>query len=271
MSEPIQVFISPNERPDPKEKKESRATKLAKAIADDPRFLMPEFKEIDADVRFEGRQSGLSALFGDNGRKDAQNVELKEASDYVQSALGKDGHLFQQILTLRESGDPCLILVLGGDAEVSDAIKASLTTRYRGQELAFNISSYESRLIDFESQAEALGCPVRRWKSQPWKRLLSLAHKTLTGASLMGYIPRPAENERAATALCMARSVGEKTAFALMGEYGSIANLCTASLEDLASFKQDGRRIGPKKAEAVIRLLHGEIPGKHDPHLRARA
>jgi len=258
MSEPIHVFISPNERPDPKEKKESRATKLAKAIADDPRFLIPSFEEIEADVKFSWRNNIFYA-------------EFKEVLDYIQSALGKDGHLFQQILALRELGHKCMILVLGGDAEVSEAIKASLQTRYSGQELAFNIASYESRLIDFESQAETLGCPVRRWKSQPWKRLLSLAHKTLTGASLMGYIPRPADNERAATALCMARSVGEKTAFALMADYGSIANLCTASLEDLASFRQDGRKIGQKKAEAIIKLLHSEVPSRNDPHIKERA
>jgi len=35
------------------------------------------------------------------------------------------------------------------------------------------------------------------------------------------------------------------------------------SLEDLASFKQDGRRIGQKKAEAIINLLHSERPSKN--------
>jgi ERCC4-type nuclease len=86
----------------------------------------------------------------------------------------------------------------------------------------------------------------------------------------MGYIPRPADNERAATALCMARSVGEKTAFALMADYGSIANLCTASLDDLADFRQDGRRIGQKKAEAIIKLLHSKVLSRNDPHIKER-
>ncbi len=268
MQEGIAAYISPNERGS------DRAKHLALAISEDNRFMLPEFKEIEVDVQFS-----LNRGWGEYGPPkvvfqepiDYFNVELKECSDYVQSALGKDGHLYQQVLSMRESGHPGMVVVLGGDNQVSEAIIESLQTRYHGKDLGFQISSYESRLRDFEGQCFALGIPVMRWQTGQYKRLLSVAHKTLTGASLMSYKPRPADNERQAVALCMAKNIGEKTAVALMAEYGSIANLCTASLEDLATFKQDGRRIGMSKAESLIRLMHGELPGKHDIHIRARA
>jgi hypothetical protein len=160
-----------------------------------------------------------------------------------------------------------MVLVLGDDKDVSESIKESLKTRYRGQEKAYQIASHEDRLINFESNCHALGVPVCRWKHRPWKRLLSLAHKVLTGGSLMQYGPKPADQERQAVALCMAKGIGEKTATALIKEYGSIANLCTASLQDLSTFKQDGRKIGQAKAESIIRLLHSGLVDERDVHM----
>jgi ERCC4-type nuclease len=92
-------------------------------------------------------------------------------------------------------------------------------------------------------------------------------HKVLTGGSISGYIPRPKDFERQSFALSMARNIGPKISNALMIEYGSIANLSRASLEELASFQIDGRKIGQSKAESLMRLLHGEMPGKHDIHV----
>jgi hypothetical protein len=268
MPERIAVYMSPNERGS------DRARKLALAINDDPRFSLPDFREIDVDLQFSfnhgwGEHGAPKVVFQEP--IDYFNVELKETSDYVSSALGKDGHLYQQVLSMREAGHPAMIVVLGGDSQVSDAIMSALKTRYHGKELGFQIGSYESRLRDFEGQCFALGMPIMRWQTGQYKRLLSVAHKVLCGASLMSYKPRPADNERQTVALCMAKHIGEKTASALITEYGSIANLCTASLEDLAAFKQNGRKIGMSKAESVVRLIHGELPGKHDIRIHAKA
>lgn len=259
---------------DSNEQGNSRMAKLALALVNDPRFEWKGYAELDVDLEF-------SLDLGFNGYKPKvvfrDNIvkflcELKEPSDYVASALSPSGHLYQQVLSLRESGHPCMILVLGDDGDVMMAVKDALVTRYRGQELGFQIASYNDRLMDFEANCEALGYPVRRMKTSPWKRLLSTAHKILTGGSLMQYAPRPADGEREITALCMAKGIGPKTAAAIYSDYGSIANLCTATMDDLTIFKQDGRKIGQAKAEAICRLLHGgNLPNKNDIHMRAKA
>ena len=169
---------------DGNEKTTDRITNFGKVLMDDARFSWGGYKSLDVDLRFEFEQN---AYF---------NVELKECSDYLASAFGAPGHLYQQILSMRESGDPGLVLVLGGDEEVSAAIAESTKTRYRGQERAFQIGSMEDRLIDFEANAIALGVPVVRWQARPWKRLLSTVHKVLHGGNLTGYRPRPADGER---------------------------------------------------------------------------
>ena len=69
----------------------------------------------------------------------------------------------------------------------------------------------------------------------------------------MQYAPMPIDGERQAASLCMAKGIGEVTASALMAEYGSISNLCTASLEDLSNFRIDNQRYGdgPRSKLAV--------------------
>jgi len=273
MNGKIQVLIDNNENGS------TRAHALILAASSDVRFETPKFAKLDVDVQFSITELQEWPIDRDYEGKLIRepemvtrqyNCELKEASDYVSTVLGKDAHGYMQYLAMAESGHRSMFLVLGSDQDVSDAIYDSLKTRYKGKELSFQIGSYEKRLHDFEAQCEALHCPVERWEKAPYSRLLSRVAKALLGATLLGYAPRPEENERKAACLKMAYGIGEKTAFALMADYGSIANLCTASLEDLASFKQDGRRIGQKKAEAIINLLHSERPNKNDPHIKER-
>ena len=223
MNQKIQVLISPNE------KKSSRATGLAKAIAEDIRFSLPEFQDIKTDLQFRIDEPDGSApvavCFDDRTGEEYSepsawisrifNVELKEPADYVSSVLGTSGHAAMQYLDQAN-----MFLVLGSDTDVSQAIKQSLQTRYRGSELAFQISSYEKRLQDFEANAWALGCPVARWKASPYPRVLSTAHKILTGGSLAGYGPRPKENEREVFAAnCLFRGIGAETLAGVLQDY----------------------------------------------------
>ncbi len=96
-----------------------------------------------------------------------------------------------------------MVLVLGSDEDITNAIKDATKTRYKGQERAYQIGSYNDRLLDFESNCEALGCRVARWKASPWKRLLSTVNKVLTGGNLMSYRPKPANGERELAAASM--------------------------------------------------------------------
>lgn len=242
MHEKIKCFIHPNEMPKPDDKKPNRATKLALAIAEDPRFEpLAVNAEIPVDVMFslEARWPGCEGECGNGfGYKPQEHAdecnacpccggqnknflaELKECPDYISSALGKDGHLYLQHLAMREAGDTAMILVLGGDDEVSAAIRASLVTRYRGQELAFQIANYEARLQDFEAQSFAMGIPVMRWKARPFSRLLSHAAKVLLDGNLMDYRPRPSEGERElVAACCLTRGIGPETWRNILAEY----------------------------------------------------
>lgn len=226
MNEKIQIFIDSNER------NSDRANALILAAAKDPRFDEPVFAELDVDVCFSWQRKGEQPCEDCIGVGCAYTkcvayprhylAELKEPADYVSSALGKPGHLYQQYLDMAEAGHTCMILVLGSDDDVHKAIFESLITRYHGQERVREIASYHKRLIHFESCCEALGCPVERWDDMPYSRLLSRVAKRLEGkASLMDYRPRPAEEERKVAALSMllGNGIGESKAAAILEKF----------------------------------------------------
>ena len=238
MQERIAVYISPNERGS------DRAKHLALTISEDNRFMLPEFREIDLDVQF-------------SLNREIFNAEFKEVSDYVTSALSPQGHLYMQLLAAREAGYRCGVVVFGGDNQVTEAIIDALKTRYRGKELAFNIASYESRLIDFEANCEAIRCPVWRWQASPWKRLLSTSHKILMGGDLLGYRPRPADNERdLAAASLLFKGIGPKILEPILAEY----DLCFVPKGEFARQPCDMPGIGPKRAAIIdkkIAMVYG--------------
>jgi len=217
----IKVKMSFNER------NSGRDTALARAIAEDTRFSLPEFADIKVDLKFIGEPIHHGHdLLGEEYEENAFQCELKQADDYVITVLGKDGHGAMQYLDMAESGHRCMFLVLGSDWEINRAIYDSLHgAGYRGSELAFQVHDYENRLRDFEANAFALHAPVfrravdkrklddenLRWP-HPFQRLLSDAHKILTGGSLTGYGPRPKDNEREVMAAnCLFRGIGSAT------------------------------------------------------------
>ena len=244
----IQVKADSNERPRPDPEDENHRMKLfGRAVMDDPRFDWRGYDNLDVDLQFYYEDwSGPIHLLG-------FNVELKEPADYVASALGPNGHLYSQVLTMREAGDSCMVLVLGSDEDITNAIKDATKTRYRGQERAYQIGSYNDRLIDFEAQCEALGCRVARWKASPWKRLLSTVHKVLTGGNLMSYRPKPANGERelAAAAMLLGQGIGPTVLKPVMEDYSLKLvkrNGNSRALEDMPG-------IGPKRAQTLKRCL----------------
>lgn len=259
MNEKIQIFIDSNER------NSDRANALILAAAKDARFAEPVFAELEVDVQFRyGGHRWIPELVGQLGRKDYEdalfyNVELKEPADYVSSALGKPGHLYEQYLSMAEAGCPCMILVLGSDDDVHKAIFESLLTRYNGQERVREIASYHNRLIHFESCCEALGCPVERWDSMPYSRLLSRVATKLEGkASLMDYRPRPAEEEReiAALAMLLGNGIGPEKAKAILEKFDLKLDACGAVMPNGKNGVRpvaltDCPGIGPKLAARI--------------------
>jgi hypothetical protein len=235
-----------------------RAQALALAVAEDPRFLPLGINpEIPVDCQFSltylhetpiDRDYEGNLMHEPEMRTKIFNIELKEPADYIQSALGNAGHLYSQILSMREAGHPGMVVVLGDDADIGNAVKASLVTRYRAKELGYQIASYNDRLQDFEAQAYSLGIPVMRWKASPWRRLLSLAHKILTGASLLDYKPRPAEGEReiAAAAMCF-KGIGPELMKTLLIDY----QLCFAPRADYARPIEELPGWGKKRCEML--------------------
>lgn len=235
-----------------------RAKKLALAIAEDPRFESLEVNaEIPVDVQFsiplmkEVTSVGNYQMFMETG-SNIFNCELKEPSDYVSSALSKDAHLYMQHLAMRETGHVSMILVLGGDDEVSAAIRASLVTRYRGQELAYQIANYEARLQDFEAQSFAMGIPVMRWKARPFSRLLSHAAKVLLDGNLMDYRPRPADGERElVSCCCLTKGIGPETWRNILAEY----QLQLLPRKDPAKPIEEIDGMGKKRCQTIRHLI----------------
>jgi len=228
-----------------------RAKALALAIAEDPRFEPLQIdSSIPVDVQFSipnPAKISVNGEFVDLPRY-IFNCELKECSDYISSALGKDGHLYCQHLSMRESGHPAMILVLGGDLDVSNAIIDSLQTRYKGKELAFQISNYEARLQDFEARSFANRIPVMRWKARPFGRLLSTAAQVLGDPSMMSYAPKPANGERDLVAASLLfRGIGAKTLEPVMAEY----RLALVPKGEYARQPLDMAGIGPKRAKLI--------------------
>lgn len=258
----ISVLMSSNEQGS------KRAAGIANALMDDPRFRWDGYENIPADLQFriDIEESDLSAITppgvvgcwigkGKSVISKYFNVELKEPADYIASALGPSGHLYSQVLTMREAEHPCMVLVLGSDDDITNSIKDATKTRYKGQERAYQIGSYNDRLLDFESNCEALGCRVARWKASPWKRLLSTVNKVLTGGNIMSYRPKPANGERelAAASMLFGNGIGPQVLKPVLEHY----NLCLLSKSDPAVPVCDLPGIGPKRAAIIEQRICG--------------
>lgn len=232
----------------------ARARKLATAIMEDPRFEPLEVNpEIPLDVQFV--LSEYSEDYPENGGRRIRgnvdkifNAEFKEVSDYVISALSPSGHLYMQLLAARELGDPCIVVVLGGDNQVADACYQALKTRYHGDELKYELESYKKRLHDFEARCLANGCPVMRWQADPFTRLLSAAHKVLCESSMLDYRPKPSEGEREiCAAATLFRGIGPEIMRSLLADY----QLCFAPRNGYARPLEEIAGIGSKRAKII--------------------
>ena len=195
----------------------SRAGRLARAIASDRHFLIGKVENLSHDIRFQWMDHTL-------------NVELKDfssdgQSDYVNSIINSEGRLYHQVLTARETEDPLVIVVLGGDTEVASAIDRSVFSRgFLGAEAEEKIIEYTQIVEVFEASCE--GCNIRVWRMRdnPFGRLLQRVRKILQGGDFSGFRPHPAEGERKSAALSMliGNGVGPARSEAILEKFNLI-------------------------------------------------
>lgn len=184
------------------------------------------------------------------------NVELKDftwagesQSDYVASIVNQSGRLYQQILTVRELQDPLIIVVLGDDAEIVQAISNTILNKgIRGQEAEDKITEYISMVEDFE--ANCIGMNIQIWwlKIDPWRRMLLCVQKILQGGDLTVFRPKPAISERQAVGLSIlcGKGLGPERASSILEKFD-----VSLAPKKPDTYLDDCRGIGPKLATLI--------------------
>lgn len=227
-------------RADSNEQGNSRMAKLALALQDDTRFKWKGYAELDVDLEFS---LGHIAKF---------LCELKEPADYIASALSPSGHLYQQVLSMREAGHQCMILITDDWSEVMKANKDSCMKRGASSQIAENYM----RIKSFKKRAYLAG--VRTFYpgddsgffdgDNVWKDLLELVYDVFEDGKMLAFRPRPASGERElAASSMMFAGIGPETMRALLEEY----SLCFAPRGDYAKPIEEIPGIGKKRAAAI--------------------
>jgi hypothetical protein len=234
---PIRVSLDTNEF------HRARGKKIKAAILKDNHFILNAPRKCPFDLCFQWEEKTI-------------NVELKDftgigepQSDYVASIVNQSGHLYQQILTGRELQDPLIIVALGDDAEIVQAISNTVHNRgIRGQEAEDKISEYITMIEDFEANCIGMNIQIWRFKIDPWRRMLQSVQKILQGGDLTVFRPKPSVNERQAVGLSIlcGKGLGPARASRILERFDV---LLAPKKPD--TYLDDCQGIGPKLATLV--------------------
>ena len=220
---PILVSLDTNEAMRP------RADKIEQAVEADDRFFLGSPGELPFDLKFSLKKTecvedsiGCQAFLKS---EKIFHVELKDfseenGSDYLSSIL--NGHLYEQILAARERQEPVAVVVLGDDNDVGAAIRKAASRATAGHRVnPDKLMEYFRMVEGFEANCIALGVPVWRLKTDPYKRLLLRVRKILQGGDLTSFIPHPAENERneVGFSILCGKGIGVKKAKSVLSHY----------------------------------------------------
>jgi hypothetical protein len=207
---PILVALDHNEAMRP------RSEKIKQAVNADERFKLyfSASESLPFDLEFYLEQ--LDAAF---------YVELKDfsedsGSDYLSSILS--GHLYEQILAAREHQTPVAVVILGDDNDVGAAIRKAASHDQGGHRIdPDKLMEYFRMVEGFEANCIALGVPVWRLKTDPYKRLLLRVRKILQGGDLTGFAPAPSDGERQAVGLSIlaGKGIGPTKAAAILKKF----------------------------------------------------
>lgn len=195
----------------------SRIEQLKAALFGDVRFsCLRVAVDLPSDIRF---------ISGDR----VLDVELKVPLDYVQSVL--NGHLMEQVLSVREGGTQGCVVILGERDDIYAAIRDSAVGRgYKKADIGHVISTTHARCKSFRKRATLNGVPVffkgddSGFFDGPdqWRDILELAVDFLTGGDMLGFRMRPADGERelaAASMLFHGDKIGPGVLSPVLAEY----------------------------------------------------
>jgi hypothetical protein len=197
-------------------------------------------------------------------------MELKRPIDFVQSVLS--GHLYDQTLSIRESGYNGCTVILGTLDEIYAAIDESNEKRLINGKFKFLNQDDRSnanastllRLKSFKKRSMLNGVPIF-WKGDDsgffdgddqWKDILELAHDYLLDGDMLGFRMRPADNDReVAAASMLKKGIGSESMRILLKEY-TLAfvprGIYAKPIEELAGW-------GPKRCkqiEGMVRMIY---------------
>lgn len=225
----------------------ARARKIKAAILNDDRFFLnaPQRCPFDLCFQWEGKTINVE-------RKDFTGTGGSQ-SDYVASIVNQSSHLYRQVLAGRELQDPLIIVVLGDDGDIIQAINKIVINRgINGQKAEDRIIEYISMVEDFEANCIGMNIQIWRLKIDPWNRMLQCIMRILHGGDLTVFRPRPALNERQAMGLSIlcGKGLGPAKSKGILEKF--FVSLVPRKPD---TYLDDCPGIGPKSAKAVQEAL----------------
>lgn len=266
------VTMDSNEKPGP------RPTALARAIGADPAYELAGFAELPVDLQI--RLPGHCPEHCENAKgcgtvekskcgqwisERVVNVELKEIDDFWASK--STGHLGQQLIEMIAAGQPGLVAVFGGLAEVLREVpKVKSADNPSGMRKAqarsqMDIQADVSTARAFCADAAAANVPVHFLAAnhqQSFGWVLSYAKHILGSPNLASWLPRFPVEPRGYACLCSVPGIGDVAARGLLRAYGGvgqIANEAKFNPEALARCQVNGKAMGKAKAGKLIEVL----------------
>jgi hypothetical protein len=244
------------------------------ALSHDPRFESLQIgASIPVDLQFRVVEHVGHDLLGEEYCEKVLNLELKMPEDFVSSVLS--GHLMDQILSIRESGNDGCTVILGTLDEIYEAIDKSNEKRLINGKFKFLNQDDRSsanastllRLKSFKKRSMLNGIPIF-WKGDDsgffdgkdqWRDILDLAADYLLDGRMMGFAMRPANDERELIAASfLFRDVGAKTLEPIMQQY----KLALIPRKEYATPIEEFNGVGKVRASVInkrVCMFYGKV------------